>query len=246
MTASAIRTWPAASPAVGTSRPKSEICDGLIVKHQHETGTAYEPLNGEDDVSCGFASPPRTLASVSPAAVNGWHKHPTVTLNATDPDADIDITQYRVDGASNWTTYAGPFPVSGNGNHKVEYRSTDKAEHIEATRSLDLKIDATGPVISGMPPSACTIRAPNGWFIPIALVRASDGLSGLTPGSLKIEVTSNQKVKPLDIIVFEGLVIVRASQTGNANRIYTVVATASDRAGNVTTSTGTCVVPRNR
>jgi tannase/feruloyl esterase len=101
----------------GNIQTQEAICDGLIVKHQHETGSAYEPLNGEDDVSCGFASPPHTTASLSPAAINGWYQHPTITLTATDPDNDVDQTEYRLDGAADWTTYGGPFAANGDGNH---------------------------------------------------------------------------------------------------------------------------------
>jgi hypothetical protein len=221
-------------------------CDGLLVKYKHETGTAYQPLSGEDDISCGFASMPQTTASVSPAAVNGWYQHPTVTLHATDPDNDLDHTEYRLDGASAWTTYTGPFPVSGDGSQSVEYRSTDKAEHVEPTRSLVVKIDTTAPVISGMPAPACMIWPPNGKLVQIAAITAADILSGLAPGSPSTVVTSNEPVKPSDIVIDGGVVKVRTSRSSKAGRIYTIVSTATDLAGNPTTSTGTCLVPHDQ
>ena len=38
----------------------------------------------------------------------------------------------------------GPVTVSGNGAHKVEYRSTDVAGNVEATKSVDFTIGAAG------------------------------------------------------------------------------------------------------
>jgi len=42
------------------------------------------------------------------------------------------------------------------------------------------------------------------------------------------------------------VVTLRAARLGTADRIYTVTATATDAAGNTTTSVATCVVPRNQ
>ena len=131
----------------GNIQTKEAICDGLIVKHQHETGTAYEPLNGEDDISCGFASMPVTTAGLARATPNNGKGKPSsppgltaiVTLSATDADDDIVLTEYAVDGGP-WTTATGPFSVTGQGQHVLEYRSTDKAEHVEPTKVVNFRL----------------------------------------------------------------------------------------------------------
>ena len=117
------------------------------MKHQHETGTAYEPLNGEDDISCGFASMPVTTAGLARATPNNGKGKPSsppgltaiVTLSATDADDDIVLTEYAVDGGP-WTTATGPFSVTGQGQHVLEYRSTDKAEHVEPTKVVNFRL----------------------------------------------------------------------------------------------------------
>ena len=221
-------------------------CDGLLVKYKHETGTAYQPLSGEDDISCGFAAMPQTTASVSPAAVNGWYQHPVVTLHASDPDNDLEHTEYRLDGASAWTTYAGSFPVNGDGNHTVEYRSTDKAEHVEATRALALKIDATAPAISGMP-DACSIWPPNNKLVQVAALSGADSLSGIAPNSLSVDVTANEPLSDSDVVVSGGIVQVRATREGKGTgRVYTIASRVSDLAGNSTTETATCTVSHDQ
>jgi hypothetical protein len=97
-----------------------------------------------------------------------------------------------------------------------------------------------------MPAAACTIWPPNGKLVQIAAVTAADILSGLAPGSPSIVVTSNEPVKPSDIVIDGGVVRVRASRSSKAGRIYTVVSTASDLADNLTTATGTCRVPHDQ
>jgi tannase/feruloyl esterase len=230
----------------GNLQTKEMKCDGLLVKYKHETGTAYQPLSGEDDISCGFASMPLTRASVSPTAVNGWYRQPRVTLNASDPDADLDRTEYRLDGASAWTSYTGPFPVSGDGSHAVEYRSTDKGEHVEPTHTLALKIDTTAPMISGMP-AACSIWPPNNKLVQVAALSTADSLSDVAPGALSVAVTANEPLDDSDVVISGGVVQVRATRAGKGTgRVYTIASHVSDLAGNVTATTATCTVPHDR
>lgn len=213
---------------------------------QTRDGTAYQPLSGEDDISCGFASMPQTTASVSPAAVNGWHQHPMVKLTPTDPDGDIVSTEYRIDGAVTWTLYAGPFPVNGDGNHTIQYRSTDKAEHVEVTHTLALKIDTTAPVISGMP-AACSIWPPNNKLVQVAALSTADSLSDVAPGALSVAVTANEPLDDSDVVISGGMVQLRATRAGKGiGRVYTIASQVSDLAGNVTGATATCTVPHDQ
>ena len=229
----------------GNIQTKEAKCDGLIVKLKHETGGVIEPLNGEDDVSCGLASPPATTATLSPEAFNGWHRNPTVTLDVTDPDSDVDHTEYSLDAASGWTTYVGPFQVSGDGEHTLQYRSIDRAEHVETTHSVRFAIDATAPVISGMP-LACALWPANNKFVQVAAVTAADNLSGVAPGSFTIGVLTNEPGTESDIIITAGMVQVRATRLGSGTgRVYTVDSQVSDVAGNMTTATATCTVPHD-
>lgn len=95
------------------------------------------------------STPPTTTASLDPAPTNGWYRDPTVTLTAED-DAEgsgVVATEYALDGGA-FSTYTGPFQVTGDGDHVLEYRSTDGAGNAEPTQTLEFKIDATSPTIS--------------------------------------------------------------------------------------------------
>jgi feruloyl esterase len=229
----------------GNIETKQAKCDALVVKYQHETGTAYETLGGEDDLSCGLAFPPVTTASLSPPPVNGWYHNPSVTLAATDRDSDLDRSEYRLDGGP-WLIYSGPFQVIGDGQHIFDYRSVDKVGHVEATHTLAFAIDATPPEIEGMPAS-CAIWPPNDKLVQIAVVTASDAGSGVAPGSLAVNVSSNESITGDDILIAGTTVHVRASRSAlGRGRIYTLTAHVTDVAGNVAQATAACTVPHDQ
>jgi hypothetical protein len=59
--------------------------------------------------------------------------------------------------------------VTGDGEHTLQFRSVDKLGHLESTRTLMFKIDATAPLIAGMPVS-CAIWPPNDKMVEVATV----------------------------------------------------------------------------
>ncbi len=215
----------------GNIETKEAKCESLLVKYQQETGAVYETLGGETDIGCGLAFQPVTSAAVTPASVNGWYQNPLVTLSATDQDSDFDRSEYRIDGAPGWTIDAGPFAVTGDGQHTIEYRSIDKVGHVEDVRSLLVKVDATGPLITGMPPAPCEIWPPNNKLVKVASVTAADPASGVAPDSLKISVLSNEAVSPSDIVIKGGTVAVRASRSpsGQGAHLHDHIAGARSR-----------------
>jgi hypothetical protein len=113
-----------------------------------------------------------------------------------------------------------------------------------------------GPIINGMPGEGCTLWAPNHTLVPVVVVSAT-AASGLE--SLVVEDTLNEPINGLgdgntlgDIVIIRNpdgsyAVALRAERSGTLrDRIYTLTATASDLAGNTTTSTATCTVPHNK
>ena len=56
----------------------------------------------------------------------------------------VQEIKYRVDGES-WHTYSGPFTVSGDGSHTVDYYAVDRVGNTESSHSVSFKIDATPP-----------------------------------------------------------------------------------------------------
>ena len=231
----------------GDVQTKEARCDGLIARLTHETEAGLEPLAGEDDISCGLAFLPVTTAALSPDAADGWFRNPTATLTATDRDGGLDRTEYRLDSAAAWTPYSGPFEIAGDGPRTLEYRSIDRLGHVEAVRSLSFRIDATAPVIAGLPAS-CEIWPPTRKMIEVAAVTASDALSGLTPGTPSISVASNEILDASDVEISAGIVRLRATRLGEtgAGRTYDIRVEATDVAGNTATALATCVVPRDQ
>jgi feruloyl esterase len=229
----------------GNIQTREATCDGLIARFKHEAEAGLEPSGGEDDISCGLAFLPVTTAALSPDAMNGWYRNPMVTLNASDKDGDFDHTEFLLDSAGEWTPYVGSFQVTGDGQHTLQYRSVDKLGHVEATQTLTFKIDATAPVVEGMPGS-CTIWPPDDKMVVVGAVTATDALSGVASGSPTITVHSNEALAPSDVDIDGGVVRVRASRRGTGDgRIYTITAQAADLAGNAAIDVSTCLVPHD-
>lgn len=115
------------------------------------TATSGTPTSGQtasiSEFNAAFIdiTAPTTSASLSPAPVlGGAYADPTtVTLSASD-GSGIDASgvasiQYSVDGGS-FVAYSGPFQVGGSGNHTIQYRATDFAGNVEATKTQSFSI----------------------------------------------------------------------------------------------------------
>ena len=64
---------------------------------------------------------------------------------------------------------------------------------------------------------------------------------------LQLSATSSEPAAPNDIVIVGNTVYVRAIRDDDGpGRTYTVVATVTDNAGNVTTRQATCLVPHHR
>ena len=93
---------------------------------------------------------PTTTATTAPAAPNGlagWFTSDvSVTLAGTDNagGAGIDKTEYKIDGGA-FATYTAPIVVSTAGTHTIEYRSTDKNNNVEATKTVSASRSTRSP-----------------------------------------------------------------------------------------------------
>lgn len=116
--------------------------------------------------------------------------------------------------------------------------------------------DTTPPVISGLPAQGCTLWPPNHQMETVATVSAADSESGVV--SFNVAVTSNEAQNGLgDGDAFPDMVVtgtglqprsiqLRAERSGlGTGRVYTIVATAVDGAGNTATRTASCTVPHS-
>ncbi len=211
---------------------------------------------------------PVTTANVFPAPnANGWNQAAvSVSLEATDlasglndtPAGWVDLLRYSLAGAQTGAETVVPghsasFGVAPQGVTTVRYSATDAAGNEETTRRLDVKIDGAPPVLSGLPAEGCTLGPPNHKLQRVAVLRASDAVSGIARGSFQVNATSNEPVDPSDVAVTGdengGLVVeLRAERSGTSTsgRIYHLTVSARDLAGNEVTGTATCTVPHDR
>jgi cytochrome c len=123
-------------------------------------------------------APVTTATTGTAPGGSGWFTAAPVSveLAATDVGGAVASTEYRLDGGA-WTGYTEPIVVTGDGAHRVEYRSTDTSGNVEQVKSLDVRIDGTAPV------TTATFAAPgeSGWHsgaVSVVLA-AADPASGV-------------------------------------------------------------------
>jgi hypothetical protein len=91
-------------------------------------------------------TPPETDCTVEgTTGTDDWYVTPvTVGLSASDTGGFIYWTNYSLDGGA-WLTYAGPFEVSDDGEHTLEYFSVDDSGNSEDVQEAAIKIDTIVP-----------------------------------------------------------------------------------------------------
>src|SRR5688572_3983136 len=210
---------------------------------------------------------PVTTATVNPPPnANGWNQAAvSVSLEATDlasglndtPAGWVDLLRYSLAGAQTGAETVVPgraasFGVAPAGVTTVSFFATDAAGNEETVRTLDVKIDGTPPVLSGLPSEGCTLWPANHQLQQVAVLRATDSVSGIARGSFQVNATSNEPMDPGDVAVTEddngGLVVeLRAERSGGnkSGRVYQLTVTARDLAGNEVSGTATCAVPHD-
>ena len=218
----------------------------------------FDPPSGppSDPPAPSDTQAPSTLAT--PSDASSWAKSPvTMTFAATDNVGGSGVKEIHVSltGASTGSYIipgnGGSTQVTAEGTTFASYFAVDNAGNQESTGMVRLQIDRTPPVLSGLPAS-CTIWPPDHRLVHVALIKASDNLSGVA-GPLSIAVTSNEPEAGLgdgdlapDIVISGGDLKVRAERSGRgAGRVYAISATAADVAGNIATTTATCSVPHD-
>jgi Phosphodiester glycosidase len=210
---------------------------------------------------------PVTTANVDPPPnASGWnHAAVSVSLEATDlasglndtPAGWVDLLRYSLTGAQTGVEKVVPghsasVGVASDGVTTVSYFATDAAGNEETVRTLDIKIDGAPPVLTGLPPEGCTLWPANHKLQRVAVLRASDAVSGIARGSFQVHAASNEPMDPSDVAVTEDengrlVVELRAERSGDSTsgRVYHLTVTARDLAGNEVTGTATCVVPHD-
>ncbi|MFF1876691.1 OmpL47-type beta-barrel domain-containing protein [Leifsonia sp. NPDC058230] len=108
------------------------------------------------------ATPPQTTATLSPEGVGGGYVNPKISLESHDESSGVARIEYRLDGGQ-WTEYESPVAVTSPGSHELEYRATDVAGNVEATKSrtFTVSVDSGPPVVS----ASIDHEGANGWHL---------------------------------------------------------------------------------
>jgi glycosidase len=189
---------------------------------------------------------------------NGWNNAIPVNVNlsATDSGSGVKELRYWV-GSGAPVVAGGPaasFQLSTQGVHTVYLRAIDNAGNASAVASVVVKIDTTGPVITGASASPSVLTPANHKMRDVLVsYSASDNLSGGVTCSLG--VASNEPVNgtndgdtaPDWLILDAHHLQLREERSGTGTgRVYTVTVTCADAAGNTSARAVTVTVPRGK
>lgn len=98
-------------------------------------------------VRIDLTTPTTTHQLEGSLGLKGWYTSPvTITLSAEDKLSGLDSSTWRLNG-SGWMTYTAPFAVT-DGQHTLDYLSTDLAGNIEPTRTTSFNVDTSPPTTS--------------------------------------------------------------------------------------------------
>ncbi|TWD94588.1 endo-1,4-beta-xylanase [Neobacillus bataviensis] len=203
------------------------------------TGNGYQDTSVFGVLTLVDTTAPVTTDNVPTDWVN---KDVTVDLTSIDNGSGVKATYYKIDNGTEQT--GNSITISDEGVHTITYWSVDNAGNVEAQHSATVKIDKTAPTLN-ITLNKTTIWSPNHNMVPVtATISSADAASGINSVVLT-SITSNEKLQSDDIqnaklntpitgstASFE----LRADRLGNGNgRVYIIIFTATDKAGNVTT-----------
>lgn len=186
---------------------------------------------------------------------DGYYRGPVnLTLAASDADdAPASLTSFvSVDG--------GPFiattsrTLATDGVHTVAFYSVDPAGNAGAIKAQTVRIDATAPVVTAFP-SRTSLWPPNGKLVPVT-IRGSvaDNLSGVVPTVSYRVVDEYGAVQPSGTAAvnasgqysFTVRLPARRNGQDRDGRQFTVLVTATDQAGNTSTTATVITVPHDQ
>jgi hyaluronate lyase len=123
------------------------------------------------------SQPPLTVDNV----MSEWRNtEQTAALQATDELSGVAETWYRVDSGE-WTE-GNSVAIGDEGIHVIEYYSVDRAGNVEETKTAEVKLDLTPPVVEASVTSV--VYRTDAISFPIII---TDALSGLAQTSIKLD-----------------------------------------------------------
>lgn len=158
----------------------------------------------------------RTAPNTTANAPSAWNNtNVTVTLTATDALSGVAATNFKVDGGATQTGTSVAFTTEGD--HTLEWWSTDLAGNVEAHKTANVKIDKTPPAISHTQSPAANGKGWNNTNVTVTFTCTDQAaLSGIKTCTGPQTVTTEGKDQP-----------VTGTATDNAGNTATDPATVS-------------------
>jgi cytochrome c len=127
--------------------PARDLRQGFVGIQNHGNGDDVWFRNIQVKEIVDQTAPVSTATFADPGP-DGWHPGTLpVELSATDTGGQgVTRIDYRLDGGP-WTRYTGPVTVTGDGDHTLLYRATDRAGNVETEKAATIKIDGTKPTL---------------------------------------------------------------------------------------------------
>jgi hypothetical protein len=241
------------SSRTGLAAPETRSSVRRSCRCEVEVGPLEERalLSGPGDVTA-----PTTTAAVvrGTLGTNNFYTTPvTIRLSATDPDdaASTLTTFYRID---NGALVTGNVLMLGDGVHTVRFFSKDPAGNTEATRVQTFKVDLTAPVVTAQA-NPTTLWPPNNKLVPVTVSGRVTDASGGVPTMVSFQVRDEYgliNTRGTARVGADGrysfVVNLQASRTGQDKdgRLYTIIVTATDPAGNTGSARTFVVVPHDQ
>jgi hypothetical protein len=128
----------------------------LTTIYQPGTATLYGMIQGASPVNdyvFGYEiattqdlEPPFTTCTLEGTISGDHYTTPVnVTLSAIDNSSGVNKTYIKIDSLD-WKVYTSTEQVTGDGNHTIQYYSTDLAGNIETTKTTTFKIQYPTPI----------------------------------------------------------------------------------------------------
>jgi hypothetical protein len=159
-----------------------------------------------------FQTVPEAGATVTPAPANGWHNTDVAVSVGAAPLWDRQVS---LDGGVTWAPANDPAVLVADGTHEVQYRAIDAAGRTSATGATTVRIDRTAPAVAA-------VNREHGRMAVLSPPAVTDAGSGLVAAAAT-----------LDGVPFTAPVELWRYPAG----IHHMTVTATDAAGNTTTST---------
>ncbi|MGH3875623.1 MAG: ThuA domain-containing protein [Actinophytocola sp.] len=126
--------------------PARDLTQGFVGIQNHGDGDDASFRNIQIKEIADETAPVTTATFADPGPA-GWHPGTVpVQLAATDAGQGVDRVEYKLDGGD-WTPYSDTVTVTGDGEHTLLYRATDKAGNVEAEKAATIKIDGSLPTL---------------------------------------------------------------------------------------------------